>query len=431
MKPTRRSNGTVCRGAAWLFALCFATGALATTEPAPTASPSQGFNAPAHLDKPVVIMLSLDGYRWDYPDLYPTPNIQRLLDSGVRGERLLPVFPTLTFPNHYTLVTGLAPAGHGIVGNEFPDGERRYALRDRNAVEDGSYYQGAPLWNLAEFQGMVAACFFWVGSEAPIQGVRPTHWRIYDGDIPNEERVDQVLAWAAEAPETRPRLITLYFDDVDSWSHYRGVGSPEFLEAMFRVDQALGRLLAGIEALPHADEVYLLLVSDHGQTGYYDEPPFVLADHVSLDGLSIVDQGPAVYAWLDGAEPAAAEAIVATVNDAWNRGRAYTRETAPTAWGLGDSPRHPDVVFQADEGFAVLSRRGEERAMSRGDHGWAPEVEAMHGVFLARGPGIAPGQTIGPVDSRSVYALVAGWLGLEIPATVTFTAPHLPAAAPP
>ena len=431
MKPVHRSAGRLCRGAGWLLALCVASSAMATTEPAPTASPSQGVNAPQHRDKPVVIMISLDGYRWDYPDLYPTPNIRRLVNAGVRGERLLPVFPTLTFPNHYTLVTGLAPAEHGIVGNEFPDGERRYALRDRSAVEDGSYYLGAPLWNLAEFQGMVAACFFWVGSEAPIQGVRPTHWRLYDGDIPNEERVDQALAWAAEPPETRPHLITLYFDDVDSWSHYRGIGSPEFLEALFGVDQALGRLLAGIDALPHAEEVYLMLVSDHGQTGYYDEEPFILEDHVSLDGLSIVDQGPAVYAWLDGLEPAAVQTIVDTVNEAWGRGRAYTRETAPAAWGLTNSARHPDLVFQAEPGFGVLSRRGQERAMSRGDHGWAPDAESMHGLFLVRGPGIAPGSTIGPVDSRAVYPLVAGWLGLEVPETVTFAAPELPAAASP
>ncbi len=419
-----------CRGLAWLFALCVVGSAVAQ-EPAPTASPSQGVNAPEHLDGPVVIMISVDGYRWDYPDLYSTPAIRRLLGSGVRAERLLPVFPTLTFPNHYTLVTGLAPGQHGIVGNEFPAGERRYALGDREAVEDGSYYLGAPLWNLAEFQGMVAASFFWVGSEADIQGVRPTHWRRYDGDIPNEERVDQVIAWVAEPAETRPRLITLYFSDVDSWSHYRGVGSPEFHEALNGIDRALGRLLDGIEALPHGDDVYILLVSDHGQTGFYDAPPFILEDHVSLDGLFIVDQGPAVYAWLEGADPAAAEAIVATVNGAWDRGRAYTRDTAPGAWGLTDSPRHPDLVFQADAGFGVISRRGEEGAMSIGDHGWAPEDRGMHGILLARGPGLAPGSTIGPVDARAVYALVAGWLGLEIPATVTHEAPEMPTAAAP
>jgi predicted AlkP superfamily pyrophosphatase or phosphodiesterase len=404
---------------------------VSAVEPAPTASPSQGVNAPEHRDKPVVVMVSLDGYRWDYPDLYPTPVIQRLVDSGVRAERLLPVFPTLTFPNHYTLVTGLAPGQHGIVGNEFPDGDRRYALRDRNAVEDGSFYEGAPLWNLAEFQGMVAACFFWVGSEADIQGVRPTHWRFYDEDVSNEARVDQVIDWIAEPPETRPRLITLYFSDVDSWSHYRGVGSPEFIEALTGVDRALGRLLAGIEIQPHASDVYLLLVSDHGQAGYRDNSPFILADHVPLDGLHIVDQGPAVYAWQDAPDPETAQAIADSVNRAWYHGQAYTRATAPKAWGLPDSPRHPDLVFQANAGHGVLSRRGEERAMSRGDHGWDPADPEMHGVFLARGPGLGAGLTVGPVDARAVYALVAGWLGLEIPATVTHEAPVLPSGSAP
>jgi predicted AlkP superfamily pyrophosphatase or phosphodiesterase len=427
---SRRKAAWTRRGAAWAFTLCLAGRALAV-EPAPTGSPSRGVNAPEHLDKPVVILVSVDGYRWDYPDLYPTPAIDRLVRSGVRGERLLPVFPTLTFPNHYTLVTGVAPSRHGIVGNEFPDGDRRYALRDRSAVEDGSYYRGAPLWNLAEFQGMVAACFFWVGSEAAIQGVRPTHWRRYDEDIPNDARVDQVLAWAAEPPETRPRLITLYFSDVDSWSHYRGVGSEGFHSALTRVDQALGRLLDGIEALPHADEVYLLLVSDHGQTAYRDEPPFLLADHVSLEGLDLVDQGPAVYAWQASPDPEAAERLAETINGRWLHGRAYTRRTAPESWGLADNPRHPDLVFQANAGFAVLSSSDRSRAMSVGDHGWAPEAPDMHGIFLARGPGIAPGERVGPVDARAVYPLVAGWLGLEIPATVTTEAPRLPAEAGP
>lgn len=415
--------------AGW-FALVLASGVLAA-EPAPTGSPSRGINAPEHLDKPVVILVSVDGYRWDYPELYPTPAIERLVATGVRGERLLPVFPTLTFPNHYTLATGLAPARHGIVGNEFPDGDRRYALRDRDAVEDGSYYRGAPLWNLAEFQGMVAACFFWVGSEADIQGVRPTHWRRYDDEIPNEARVDQVLAWAAEAPETRPRLITLYFSDVDDWSHYRGVGSEGFHSALARVDAALGRLLDGIEALPHADEVFLLLVSDHGQIGYREEPPLVLADHISLEGLSLVDNGPAVYAWQDSPDPAAAERLAERINARWLHGRAYTRRTAPEHWGLADNPRQPDIVFQANEGYAVLSSPDRSRTMSVGDHGWAPEAPGMHGIFLARGPGLAAGGRIGPVDARAVYPLVAGWLGLEVPATVTLKAPALPGESAP
>jgi len=158
---------------------------------------SKGVNSKQQQHKPYLILVSIDGFRWDYMDLYPTPNLNRIAAAGVRAERLLPVFPTLTFPNHYSIATGLYPANHGLVGNEFPDHARNkwYALHDRESIEDRWFYQGEPIWVTAETQGMVAASFFFVGTEAPIQGVRPSHWRLYEHDIAGEERVDQVLSW--------------------------------------------------------------------------------------------------------------------------------------------------------------------------------------------------------------------------------------------
>lgn len=383
----------------------------AAAEPAPG---SGGVNLPEHRDKPVVVLVSIDGYRWDYPERYPTPAIRRLIDGGQRAERLLPAFPTLTFPNHYSLVTGLAPAAHGIVGNEFPDGDRWYALRDRTAVEDGSFYDGEPIWVTAERAGMVAASFFWVGSEADIGGVQPTHWFRYDKTIPAEARVNQVLAWLDEPPETRPHFITLYFEGVDDHSHWSGVGSPGFHEALDQVDRSLGRLLDAVEALPTDRSMYLVLVSDHGQIPYLDEPPFVLEDHLYLDGLALIDKGPAVYAWQGTPDPEAARHIAQTVNAAWPNGRAYTRASAPAAWGLADNQRFPDLVFQADAGHSVVSRRDRMGAVTLGDHGWAPDVEGMHGLFVALGPGIAAGTRTPPMPNTAVQPMILDWLGLTV-----------------
>ena len=177
-------------------------------------------------------------------------------------------------------MTGLTPAEHGIVGNEFPDPgrDRWYALRDRAAVGDGSYYGGEPVWVTAE----------------------------RDRNVPGETRVDQVLGWLAEPTASRPRFITLYFESVDTHSHRFGVGSAPFRTALDDVDRTLGRLLDGIDRLPHGESVYVVLVSDHGQMGYRDDPPFVLEDHLHLEDLTLIDQGSAVYAWQERRDPAAA-----------------------------------------------------------------------------------------------------------------------------
>lgn len=387
-------------------------GAPGATTPQPPAT-SGGRNAPAQQGKPPLVLISIDGYRWDYPDRYPTPTIRRIVDGGQRAEALEPVWPTLTFPNHYSLITGQTPAEHGLVGNSFPDGERWYALRDRTAVEDGTYYGGEPVWITAERSGMVTASMFWVGSEADIQGVHPTHWSRFNEDVGNDERVDQVLAWLSEPETTRPGFITLYFEEVDSWSHYRGVGSPEMQGALARVDAALGRLMDGIGALEHGDEVTVVIVSDHGQMGYFNEPPFVLDDHIYLDGLRIVDQGPAVYAWQDEPDPEAARRLADTINTVWRFGRAYTRASAPADWGINDHPRMPHLVFQADPGHAVLSRADRRGAMSEGDHGWAPETPEMRGVFIALGPGIEAGSRVDRKHVTDVASWVKARLGLE------------------
>ena len=376
-----------------------------------------GINAPWQQDKPHLVLISIDGYRWDYPDLYPTPTISRLIAEGQQAERLVPAWPTLTFPNHFTMVTGLPPAEHGLVANDFYDPEMRrwYHIRDRNAVEDGDFYQGEPIWVTAETQGMVAASFFWVGSEADIGDVHPAHWRRFSKEVPGEERVDQVLAWLAEPAQTRPHMITLYFEDVDDHAHSSGPGSPEFLAALQRVDEWLGRLLAGIEALPHNDRVNIVLVSDHGQMPYRDSPPFVLADHLDLDGLTLIDGGPYVFAWQDLPDPLSAAELAEEINTVWRHGKAYTPHTAPAEWGVEGNPRAPQLIFQADPGYAVLSTANKSDKVVAGDHGWAPDTPEMHGIFIAWGPQMPASFTTGTHRATEVHELLLDILGLEPP----------------
>ena len=376
-----------------------------------------GFNAPYQLDKPYLVLISIDGFRWDYQDLYETPTLDALAASGVRAERLIPVWPTLTFPNHYTIATGLYPTNHGLVANDFfdPDSRRWFTLKNRKTVEDGSFYGGEPIWVTAEIQGMVAAAYYFVGSEADIQGVHPTHWRSYDKSVHGEERVDQVLAWLADPATTRPHLYTMYFEDVDDQAHWHGPGSRQSVEAIQRADAYLARLMEGLGKLPHGNEVYIIVVSDHGQMAYEQEPPFVLEDHVPLDGMSFIDGGSYVFAWLDPPNPAKARDIVTVVNRQWNTGKAYTPDSAPEDWRLDENPRYPHVILQAEPGYAALSSASRFGKIVTGDHGWTPDTPGMHGIFVASGPGIAAGQKLGAIRSVDIYPLMLEILGLTPP----------------
>ncbi|MGD9021085.1 MAG: ectonucleotide pyrophosphatase/phosphodiesterase [Lysobacterales bacterium] len=380
---------------------------------------SGGVNASHQLDKSYLVLISIDAFRWDYTSLYPTPHLDRIIAAGSKAERLVPVFPTLTFPNHYSIATGLYPANHGIVANTFPDPEnnRWYSMKDRDAVEDASFYGGEPVWVTAETQGMVAASFFFVGSEAPIKGVQPTHWRRYDGDIPGDERVDQVLAWLAEPAERRPHMITLYFEAVDSYAHWYGPDSEETVAAIARVDGHIGRLLDGLEKLPHGEEVNIIVVSDHGQRGYLaDAPPFVLADYVYTGHAPLVGGGSYLFIHLADEELHTAGEITATVNRHWEHGTAYTRETAPPDWHVTDNPRFPDVILAPEPGYAVIPVAGGKP--HAGDHGWAPEAGNMHGIFMAAGPNIRPGVPVGAVEMVDVYPLMLSILGLDSPGNI-------------
>src|SRR5271154_781367 len=202
-----------------LLSFALAAGLLAVASYGQAISPvitaDHGPNAPQQLSKPYVILVSLDGFRYDYPKRYGAPHLQQLAAHGASApDGMIPAYPSITFPNHYTIATGLYPEHHGIVANAFydPDRDSVYSSRDPQSVTDGAWYGGTPLWGLAEQQGMRSASFFWIGSEAEIQGTRPSYYLKYDGSVPNAKRVEQVLAWLRLPPERRPHFITLYYN---------------------------------------------------------------------------------------------------------------------------------------------------------------------------------------------------------------------------
>jgi len=374
------------------------------------------FNAPEHADKPYVVLVSIDGFGSEFRDKTETPALDELAATGISATSLVPVYPSLTFPNHYSIATGLYPAEHGLVANHFPpaDGGSWYRMYDREAVRDGRWYGGDPLWVVAEQNDMLTAAFFFVGTEAEIQGIRPTYWYPYDGSVPGESRVDQVLDWLALPAPGRPHLVTLYFDEVDLAAHRTGPHSAETRAAIQRVDGHLRRLLEGIDSLPIAGRVHVIVVSDHGQQATdRDARPYVLSEHIDLDGLTFHNGGSYLNIWLDSPNPVRAAAIRARVNASWQHGRAWLREESPPHWRVPDEDsRFADIVLMAEPGRTVVSRPERIAKIKAGNHGWDPSVPAMHGIFMARGRGLPRGAVIGERHVTDVYPLVLSMLRL-------------------
>jgi predicted AlkP superfamily pyrophosphatase or phosphodiesterase len=360
--------------------------------------------------RPLVLLVAIDGWRWDYLDRYEAPAIRALAERGVRSEGLIPVFPSLTFPNHYTQVTGLRPARHGIVSNSMIDPEipGRFTLSNREVLADPRWWDGEPIWNTAERQGRRAAPLFWPGSEVAIGGRRPSFWLPYDDDLPNARRVDQLLEWLQRPEAERPGFLTLYFSDVDTAGHDFGPESSEVREAVARVDAEIGRLVAGVERIGLADSMHYVLVSDHGMTPLSPDRVIYLDDYIDLASVDIVNRSPLVT--LDP-RSGDVEALMAALAGKHPSLAVYRREELPDEYGLRGHPRLQAVVGLADNGWYISSR--DRTRVPGGAHGYDPRLRVMHGLFVAAGPRLKSGMRVPAFESLHVYELLCALLGVE------------------
>jgi predicted AlkP superfamily pyrophosphatase or phosphodiesterase len=376
-----------------------------------TATPA-GPVPPAAAPALPLIVLSLDGWRWDYYTKAKLPALQRLVEGGVRSEGLIPAFPSKTFPNHYTIVTGLYPGHHGVVGNSMVDPAipGRFTLSDREQVGNSAWWGGEPLWVTAIRQGRLAAALFWPGSEAAIGGVRPTEWALYDGSLPNEARIDRLLGWLDRPADRRPALLLTYFSDADEAGHTFGPDSPELLAALGRIDRALAHLLAGLEARGLADRVNIVLVSDHGMAATSRDRVIVLGDYLDLASVDVVDANPNLAI---APKTLTADEIYRKLHGAHPHLRVYRKADSPPDWRFRAHARVPAIVGMADEGWSVLRRPpASTDRFSLGNHGYDPAVASMRGLFVASGPAFRRGIVVPPFESVDVYSVLARALGV-------------------
>jgi predicted AlkP superfamily pyrophosphatase or phosphodiesterase len=375
----------------------------------------------AQTRNPLLILVSFDGWRWDYTDRAHVPNLRALATRGVRAKALIPSFPSLTFPNHYTIVTGLYPGHHGIVSNTMatPAMPQRFSMSS-SAVRDAAWYGGEPVWVTAIRQKRSAMSMFWPGSEAPIRGVSPTRWWPFDGNVPNGERVRRVLEWLSLPEEERPAFVSLYFQEVDHIGHVNGPDSPEVLEAAAQLDEALGQLLTDIERLGLTDRANIVVVSDHGMAPHADEQTVFLDDAIDPATLDVISTGELVQlAPPPGRErdTSSVDAIVRAVRGKLPHVTFYKRDEVPARYHYHDHPHIAPIIGVADEGWTVTTRahqarRKPEAEALRGAHGYDPALRSMHGLFVAAGPAVRAGLVAEPFENTHVYDFLCAILKL-------------------
>jgi alkaline phosphatase D len=354
--------------------------------------------------KNYVILVSFDAFRWDYSKLYNTPNLDKLASEGVIAEQLIASFPTKTFPNHYSIITGLYPDNHGIINNNFPapDLGLYYRMGDRLAVENPAFYGGEPLWVTAEKQGIKAASFFWVGSESSAGGMYPSYWKRYDGSITYEARIDTVIKWLGYPDDKRPEFVNLYFEEPDLTSHDYGPVSSETGRIVTALDSIVGVIRLKLSSLPHAKKINLIVLSDHGMGPVSPERYINLRDVVPGRMIASVSGGNPVY--LINPNEGKGDSVLYLLNSVKGM-KAWRKSGLPTRWHYGTNPRIPEIVVVADSSWS-LGTGSDRSSIKGGTHGYDNFNSDMFSIFYATGPSFKKGYRIKELNNVDIYNLI-------------------------
>jgi predicted AlkP superfamily pyrophosphatase or phosphodiesterase len=369
--------------------------------------------AGAALAAPPLILVSLDGFRADYLQRGLSPTLSALAADGVRSTGMRPSFPSLTFPNHYTLVTGLRPDRHGVVNNTMEDPTipgATFSLANRAVTSDERWWDDAtPIWITAERQGVLAGTMFWPGSDVKIHGVLPSQWKLYDKGFPAAARVDTLLSWLDLPVAQRPGFMTLYLEEVDTQGHGHGPDSPEVNKAISDVDTAIARLVAGLKARGLFDGTNLIIVADHGMASVGADQAIYLDDLAPAGSFRLISGG--AVAGLEptpGREADLAAALLAPhphVN-------CWRKAEIPARLHYGTHRRVPSFVCLADDHWALTLRTAKTHPPA-GQHGYDPADADMAALFIAHGPAFAHGVVLGGFDNVDVYPLMTTVLGIR------------------
>jgi len=348
-----------------------------------------------------VILVSFDGFRYDYTERVRTPNFDYLENWGVKAKSLKPIFPSFTFPNHYSIATGCYADKHGILGNEFKTDLGTYSYKNKNTVQDAKWYGAEPIWVTAEKNGIITATYFWVGSEAPIGGYYPTYYKNYKNGINPKNKVDQVIDWLKLPIDERPRLICLYFNEPDHAGHVFGANSEEVNDKIEESDNILGYLLRSLTKLDVYDKTNIIIVSDHGMVDVSEER-VINIDDFNISGI-IDGKGPIMNV-IFKEEILINIPHITIVPSLENNQLHYNNSIY-------------DFLLIADEGWMMYKYDHLEeyngKLPVKGMHGYNPDNINMHAIFYAYGPKFKRGIQIDTFELIHIYPILCEILGIR------------------
>lgn len=371
-------------------------------------------NAAAQMDKPYIILISADGFRHDLADKYDARFLKQMREEGVQAKGMQPSYPSLTFPNHYAIITGLYPAHHGLVDNYFYDRHKQayYKVGNNKAVRDSSWYGGEPLWVRAEKQGMLTASYYWVGSESHIDGVPPTYYYKYTEAIPIDRRIQTVKDWLSLPDSVKPHFITFYFPEVDHMEHLYGVDSKQAASAVHFVDSSLHALYTACNqtGLP----INYVFVSDHGfanlDTDKTIQPP-------ALDSNQYIMTGGSALVHIYAKQPQNTKQLRPLYQQLKANARHYSvyqTNKTPKSWHYRKRDdlygRIGEILLVPDPPYSFYF--GGRKML--GAHGFDNRLPDMQATFYAWGPAFKKHMTIDNFPNVDVYPLLAHLLGLSI-----------------
>ncbi|XP_046360524.2 ectonucleotide pyrophosphatase/phosphodiesterase family member 5-like [Haliotis rufescens] len=355
-----------------------------------------------------LLLVSMDGFRYDYLDMVDTPNFDDFARHGVKLPYMNNSFTTLTFPNHYTIVTGLWEESHGIIGNHMYDPEFN-ATFNMGTKETRWWDGGEPLWVTAKKQGLKTGTYYWPGSEVEIQGVRPNYWLNYSDHTPYKERVDTVIDWFKTKGV---QMATLYYPEPDHTGHGYGPESQQVRDKVKYMDGILGYLVQKLKENDLENEVNVIITSDHGMVAIDNVNKVVdITDHVNMTQVERIP----IYGPVMQIQPREGQVddIMEDLNGVPNI-TAYKKENVPEHFHYSNNRRIMPIVIIADEGWQLTTDKAKQAKNTlKGTHGYDNRLMSMKPIFLARGPNFKTNFTSDPIQIVDIYPLVCKLLNIE------------------
>jgi len=356
--------------------------------------------------KPYVILISFDGFRWDYLNRGITPNLENIRNNGVSAISLRPAFPSKTFPNHISLITGMYPENHGIISNSFinPFNNKRYRMGDTNAVRDGRWYLGEAFWETAERNGIKTASYFWPGSEVRIPYKHPSYYEFYDHNRSYQKKIKGVIDWLKLPLSERPHFITLYFHETDTYAHDYGTNSTEINNAIKHLDNVTGYLLNELKNINMSDSINIIIVSDHGMTDISKEKSINIEKLLENYNCRFEDDGPVMMI-----EPPKQflKEVYDILKKNENHYKVYLKDELPEYYHYNKHPFIFSIIVVADLGWSLIrNSKSDWLNTTKANHGYDNNQLDMHGIFLAIGPKFKKNYRTGTLWNIDLYPLL-------------------------